>query len=144
MTTACVWHSWWCPVPGHHTIGIRLSKPGTGQSLFPGTALVWPQVAAPRGLAVLHRGTPGALSCCELQPDTAGRHATPWHLEAALVGQEAGAWPGVDAGGRPDALRTAIGSAPPGPAQAHPAIPVKPAGLRPHTEIDQSAPSSPD
>lgn len=124
---------------------------------MPGAALGWAQAAALQGLAVLHRGTADARpchsGCCELQPDAAGGpylaswrttvlccrlwlRAGPQPVGAALAGKETGAWRAVVTAGRPHRLRSA--------AQAHPAIPVKPAGHRPDPDLDQSAPSSPD
>lgn len=78
------------------------------------------------------RALPGVLADngAVLSVVAARRAATPQPVGAAR------AWRAVVAAGRPHRLRSA--------AQAHPAIPVKPVGHRPHPDLDQSEPSSPD
>lgn len=110
MTTASVWQSWrryrGITLPG----SARLSKPGTGQSLFPGKRWAGPKWrlhgalrcytegprahgAAASSSRTRRAGLTDALedSSTALPVVAAHRHAAPQLLEAALVGEEAGA-----------------------------------------------------
>lgn len=140
-----MWHSWQCPgtegshyrdQPGYQSqvrdracargsAGLGPSGGSTGPvGSTPGergrTALPLGLLRAPDGHG--GRALPDILedSGTVLPVVAAHRDTAQQPVEAALAGEKAGAWRAVVAEGRPEPLRSA--------AQAHPAIPVKPAG----------------